>query len=144
MGRQPNEIIAGLEGLRKNSHNSGKCDSVESKSDAHDKTVGRGAGAMYEADPKSKPDGQTLKSKTTPQPADNKNQVQPLKSNSGIRSWNKLSENPPKALLNDPDIRRWHDNLRRSSAITCSVRLRRLNLFCSRVGVTPHELANMD
>ena len=105
--------------------------------------MGRGGGANYTADSKSKPDGQTLKSKTTPQPADNKNQVQSLKSNSGIRSWNKLSENPPKALLNDPDIRRWHDNLRRSSTITCSVRLRRLNLFCSRVGVTPHELASM-
>ena len=31
--------------------------------------------------------------------------------------------------------------MRRSSTITCGVRLRRLNLFCDRVGMTPHELA---
>ena len=52
-----------------------------------------------------------------------------------------MADNPPKALLNDPDVRRWHDNMRRSSAITCVVRLRRLNLFCHRVGMTPRELA---
>ena len=27
--------------------------------------------------------------------------------------------------------------------LTCTVRLRRLNLFCDRVGMTPHELAKM-
>ncbi|MDE2812524.1 MAG: hypothetical protein OXM01_05860, partial [Gemmatimonadota bacterium] len=64
-----------------------------------------------------------------------------LKCNSETRSWNRMSDSPPKALLNDPDVRRWHDNMRRSSAITCVVRLRRLNLFCHRVGMGPHELA---
>ena len=52
-----------------------------------------------------------------------------------------MATDPPKALLDDPDVRRWHDNMRRSSTITCGVRLRRLNLFCDRVGMTPHELA---
>ena len=44
-------------------------------------------------------------------------------------------------MLSDPDVRRWHDNLRRSSALTCSVRRGRLNLFCDRVDMTPQELA---
>ena len=51
-----------------------------------------------------------------------------------------MATEPPKKLLEDPDVRRWHDNLRRSSILTCSVRLRRLNLFCDRVGVTPRQL----
>ena len=51
-----------------------------------------------------------------------------------------MATEPPKKLLEDPDVRRWHDNLRRSSTLTCSVRLRRLNLFCDRVGVTPRQL----
>ena len=99
-------------------------------------------GAKRATDSKSKPDGHAPRSKETPLPTDeNSDQGAALKSNSGLRSWNRMSDNPPKLLLNDPDVRRWHDNMRRSSAITCSVRLRRLNLFCSRVGVTPHELA---
>jgi len=52
-----------------------------------------------------------------------------------------MADRPPKELLNDPDVRRWYDNLRRSSNLTCAVRLRRLNLFCDRVGMTPHEMA---
>ncbi len=51
-----------------------------------------------------------------------------------------MATEPPRKLLEDPDVRRWHDNLRRSSTLTCSVRLRRLNLFCDRVGVTPRQL----
>ncbi len=54
-----------------------------------------------------------------------------------------MAKDPPTLLLSDPDVRRWHDNLRRSSMLTCTVRLRRLNLFCDRVGMTPHELAKM-
>ncbi|MDE0525080.1 MAG: site-specific integrase [Thaumarchaeota archaeon] len=52
-----------------------------------------------------------------------------------------MTKNPPKLLLNDPDVRRWHDNLRRSSILTGSIRLRRLNIFCDRVGMTPRQLA---
>ncbi|MDE0091499.1 MAG: hypothetical protein OXP12_09190 [Thaumarchaeota archaeon] len=53
-----------------------------------------------------------------------------------------MADRPPKELLKDPDVRRWHDNLRRSSNLTCTVRLRRLNLFCDRVGMTPREIAS--
>ena len=52
-----------------------------------------------------------------------------------------MARDPPAVLLKDPDVRRWHDNLRRSSNLTCTVRLRRLNLFCDRVGMTPREMA---
>ena len=51
-----------------------------------------------------------------------------------------MTKNSPKLLLNDPDVRRWRDNLRRSSALTGDIRLRRLNIFCERVGVTPRQL----
>ena len=51
-----------------------------------------------------------------------------------------MTKNSPKLLLSDPDVRRWHDNLRRSSALTGNVRLRRLNIFCERVGTTPMQL----
>ena len=54
-----------------------------------------------------------------------------------------MAKDPPAVLLKDPDVRRWHDNLRRSSILTCTIRLRRLNLFCDRVGMTPHKLAKM-
>ena len=53
-----------------------------------------------------------------------------------------MTRKPPTALLKDPDVKRWHDNLRRSSVLTCTIRLRRLNLFCDRVGMTPRELAS--
>ena len=66
-----------------------------------------------------------------------------FKTNSGFGSWNRMAKDPPAVLLRDPDVRRWHDNLRRSSILTCTVRLRRLNLFCDRVGMTPRELAKM-
>ena len=52
-----------------------------------------------------------------------------------------MARDPPAVLLKDPDVRRWYDNLRRSSNLTCTVRLRRLNLFCDRVGMTPREMA---
>ena len=71
----------------------------------------------------------------------NSDQDPALKSNPGIRSWNRIANRPPKELLDDLDVRRWHDNLRRSSNLTCTVRLRRLNLFCDRVEMTPHEMA---
>ena len=37
---------------------------------------------------------------------------------------------------------RWYGNLRRSGALVCTVRLRRLNPFCGRAGMTPHGLAS--
>ena len=47
-------------------------------------------------------------------------------------------------LLDNPDIKRWHERLRRSSPVTADVRLRRLGLFCEQVHLTPLELAAKD
>ncbi len=44
------------------------------------------------------------------------------------------------SLLNDENIRRWHENMARGSKLTASVRLRRLKLFCERTGKTAAEL----
>ncbi len=80
-------------------------------------------------------------SKEAPPPAEkNTKKKKSLKSDRWPRSWNRMTENPPKLLLNDPDVRRWHDNMRRSSFLTSSIRLRRLNIFCERVGMTPKQL----
>ncbi len=44
------------------------------------------------------------------------------------------------ALLANPDVRRWFDNLRRGSEVTADVYLRRLGGFCSSLGTTPKGL----
>ena len=44
-------------------------------------------------------------------------------------------------LLANPDVRRWYDNLARSSPITAEVRLRRLGQFCEIHDMTPMQLA---
>ena len=94
-----------------------------------------------------KPSASTSKSGKDAPPVDGvTDQDSALKSDSGLRSWNRLADKPQKALLSDPDVRRWHDNLRRSSALTCSVRLGRLNLFCdtnSRQRHTDQPLSGM-
>ncbi len=113
-----------------------------SKRNARVKELVSESGAESIAAPTRKPDAQASKSGgITPPAGEVTDQNNILKSNSGLRSWNRLADKPPRALLSDPDVRRWHDNLRRSSAVTCSVRLGRLNLFCDRVGMTPQELA---
>lgn len=43
-------------------------------------------------------------------------------------------------LLDDPDIRRWHENVSRGSAVTADVYLRRLGCFCQRNSTTPKAL----
>jgi hypothetical protein len=43
-------------------------------------------------------------------------------------------------LLSDQDIRRWYDNLARSSFVTAEVRLRKLGNFCETNKMTPKEL----
>ena len=89
-----------------------------------------------------RPDAYMSESEETATPADKvTDQNSALKSDSGLRSWNRLADKPPRALLGDPDVRRWHDNLRRSSSVTCSVRLGRLNLFCDRVALAASCLA---
>lgn len=57
--------------------------------------------------PATKPAVHASKSKeTTPSAVGNTDQKKPLKPNRGPRSWNRMTENPPKSLLNDPDVRR--------------------------------------
>jgi hypothetical protein len=45
-----------------------------------------------------------------------------------------------RGLLQDPDLRRWYDNVRRGSPITADVYLRRLGSTCVRQGLTPAEM----
>jgi len=48
------------------------------------------------------------------------------------------------SLLEDRDVKRWHDNTARGSPITADVYLRRLGNFCGANGLTPGKLAAMD
>lgn len=43
-------------------------------------------------------------------------------------------------MLQDPDVKRWYENLARGSPITADVLLRRLNLFCERNNLTAKQL----
>jgi len=45
-----------------------------------------------------------------------------------------------KALLKDPQVRRWYDNVSRGSELTAQAYLRRLGLFCRRWHSTPAGL----
>ncbi|MCL4343569.1 MAG: site-specific integrase [Nitrososphaerota archaeon] len=47
-------------------------------------------------------------------------------------------------LLNDQNVRRWHDNVARGSKITADVYLRRLAAFCRSSKITPRELASLE
>jgi len=47
------------------------------------------------------------------------------------------------SLLADPDIKRWYDNLARSSLATAEVRLRKLSKFCEDNKMTPSELVEL-
>ncbi len=46
-------------------------------------------------------------------------------------------------LLEDDDVRRWYENLKRGSKLTAEVRLRRVGLFCRQHGMSPKDLANI-
>jgi hypothetical protein len=46
-------------------------------------------------------------------------------------------------LLSNQDIRRWYDNLARSSIVTAEVRLRKLGRFCENNKITPQELIDL-
>ncbi|HEX9845002.1 MAG TPA: hypothetical protein VGA92_00900 [Candidatus Nitrosotenuis sp.] len=46
-------------------------------------------------------------------------------------------------LLSNQDIRRWYDNLARSSIVTAEVRLRKLGKFCENNKITPKELIEL-
>jgi hypothetical protein len=43
-------------------------------------------------------------------------------------------------LLEDGDVRRWHDNLAASSAVTTEVYLRTLGLYCDLEKTTPNQI----
>ncbi len=47
------------------------------------------------------------------------------------------------SLLANQDIRRWYDNLARSSLVTAEVRLRKLGKFCENNKITPTELIEL-
>jgi hypothetical protein len=47
------------------------------------------------------------------------------------------------SLLSNQDIRRWYDNLARSSGVTAEVRLRKLGRFCENNKITPRELIEL-
>jgi hypothetical protein len=46
-------------------------------------------------------------------------------------------------LLKNQDIKRWYDNLARSSVVTAEVRLRKLGRFCENNNITPMELVEL-
>ena len=46
-------------------------------------------------------------------------------------------------LLSNQDIRRWYDNLARSSLVTADVRLRKLSIFCENNKISPMELIEL-
>jgi len=43
-------------------------------------------------------------------------------------------------LVEDADVRRWHENVSRGSAVTADVYLRRLGSFCQGSNITPKAL----
>jgi len=46
-------------------------------------------------------------------------------------------------LFEDPDVKRWHDNLARGSQGTADVYLRRVGSFCKEFKITPKKLASL-
>ncbi len=66
-----------------------------------------------------------------------------LKSKPDLRSWNGLAKKHAMKLLKNEDVRRWYENMYRSSKLNAYVRIRRLNLFCDRVGTTPEKLVEV-
>jgi hypothetical protein len=47
------------------------------------------------------------------------------------------------SLLENKDIKRWYDNLARSSPVTAEVKLRKLGKFCENNKITPMELVEL-
>jgi len=54
-----------------------------------------------------------------------------------------MFKNKYSKLLEDPDVRRWHENVARGSQVTADVYLRRLGAFCRERGLTPVGLISM-
>ena len=52
--------------------------------------------------------------------------------------------NPPRfAILDDPDVKRWYNNLAQGSQVTADVFVRRLGAVCDRIGKTPKQLVTI-
>ncbi|MGC2358692.1 MAG: site-specific integrase [Thermoplasmata archaeon] len=51
---------------------------------------------------------------------------------------------PAATLLEDPDVRRWFENLARGSRATADINLRRLAALCKSLGTSPTELAQLN
>ena len=47
-------------------------------------------------------------------------------------------------LLNDPDVKRWYNNVKEGSQTTADTSIRRLGLFCEFVHKTPKDLLTLD
>ena len=47
---------------------------------------------------------------------------------------------PGELAASDRNVKRWHENMARSSRLNTDVRLRRLDLFCNRTKTTPAKL----
>ena len=47
-------------------------------------------------------------------------------------------------LLNDPDVKRWYNNVKEGSQTTADTSIRRLGLFCEFVKKSPKELLTLD
>jgi hypothetical protein len=58
----------------------------------------------------------------------------------GIRGNKSYKKKRSKDLLKDDDVRRWYENLCRSSKLNADVYLRRLRLFCEQRRTTPKKL----
>ena len=50
---------------------------------------------------------------------------------------------PKRLAASDRDVKRWHQNMARSSRLNADARLRRLNLFCNRTKTTPAKLVRI-
>ena len=48
-----------------------------------------------------------------------------------------------KRLLEEPDVKRWYDNVARGSKTTADVRIRRLGVYCERTNTTPTKFAQL-
>lgn len=59
------------------------------------------------------------------------------------RTWDRATKSRHKRLLNDPDVKRWYQNIARGSTMTADVRLRRLGVYCERTNMTPMEFAQI-
>ena len=65
-----------------------------------------------------------------------------MKKTQASRCWERREAKVQRDLFEDPDIRRWYDNLSRGSKITADVYLRRLGSICRSRGIkNPKELS---